>query len=420
MIRKEKLSNGLSLLTESMPQVRSVTIGVWLRRGSRNEPLKVNGISHFIEHLVFKGTQNRTAREIALAMDSVGGQMDAFTSKEYTCFYARVLDEHLEETVDLLADIVQRPLFDPTELERERQVVLEEIRMVEDTPDELIYDLFSQAFYRNHTLGRPIQGTVKTVRAMSRRQLLDFFRRSYRPEHMFIAAAGNLEHARVARLVRRAFGDLAPGPSGNGKLRAPRPRHGIVRRSKKDMKQLHLLLGLPAYAEGSRGRFPLYVLNTILGGAMSSRLFQRIREERGLAYSVYSALHGFVDSGVLIVYAATGPGSGGEVIRLVLEELRSLRDEGPSEAELEAAREHLKGSLMLSLESTSSRMSNLARQEIYYGRQESLEETLSGVDAVTVRKVRSLCRDLLPAKPLSLAAVGNVGRLRVGPEALTP
>ena len=194
-IRKETLANGLSLLTETMPDVRSVSIGVWLKRGSRNESPKVNGISHFIEHLVFKGTENRSAREIALTMDSVGGQMDAFTSKEYTCFYAKVLDEHVPVAIDLLADIVQRPAFDRTELERERQVVLEEIRMVEDSPDDLIYDLFASEFYPHHALGRPIQGTADTVSSMSRRQLLGFFRRSYRPENMVVAAAGNLRHA---------------------------------------------------------------------------------------------------------------------------------------------------------------------------------------------------------------------------------
>ena len=221
MIRKELLPNGLTLLTESMPDVRSVTIGVWLRRGSRDETARLNGISHFIEHLVFKGTRNRSAREIALSMDSVGGQIDAMTSKEYTCFYAKVLDQHLAEAVDLLGDIVQNPLFDAGELERERQVVLEEIRMVEDTPDDLIYDLFSERFYPGQTLGRPIQGTAATVSAFTRRQLLSFFRRVYRADNMLVAAAGNLRHAELARLVRRAFGSLQR--SGKRAARRHRP-----------------------------------------------------------------------------------------------------------------------------------------------------------------------------------------------------
>jgi predicted Zn-dependent peptidase len=412
VIRKEKLGCGLTLLTESMSQVRSVTVGVWLRQGSRNEPSRVNGISHFIEHLVFKGTESRTAREIALAMDSVGGQIDAFTSKEYTCFYAKVLDEHLEETVELLADIVQRPRFDPTELERERQVVLEEIRMVEDSPEELIYDLFSKDFFHRHTLGRPIQGTVDTVSSMSRRQLQNFFRRAYRPEKMFIAAAGHLRHARLARVVTRAFGDLRSGTNSEPTTTRPRTRFGLAKRPRKELEQLHLLLGLPTFPEGTAERYTLYVMNTLLGGTMSSRLFQKIREERGMAYSVYSALNAFSDCGFLAVYAATSPGKGDELIGLVADELRSLRDQGPTAHELEVAKEHLKGSLMLSLESTASRMSNLARQEIYLGRQQNLAETLRGVSAVDVKKVHRLCRKLFDGARLSLAAVGRVNRLK--------
>jgi len=419
MIRKTRLDNGLTLLSESMPQVRSVTIGVWLRQGSRHESRKVNGISHFIEHLVFKGTESRTARDIALAMDSVGGQMDAFTSKEYTCFYAKVLDEHLEEAIDLLADIVQRPLFDPEELERERQVVLEEIRMVEDTPDDLIYDLFAEACYPRQTLGRPIQGTRESVAGLSRRQLLRFFRNAYQPQNMLIAAAGNLNHARLARMIRQAFGGLQRAAGSNGRVVRPRPATGVqVRHPKKGLEQLHLLMGLPAFPERFERRFPLYLLNTILGGAISSRLFQRIREERGLAYSVYSALNSFVDTGFLVVYAATAPGSAGEVIRLVVEELRELRDRGPTDEEVQTAREHLKGSLMLSLESTSSRMTSLARQEIYFARRQGLVETLRSVDRVTAKQVHDLAGELVADRRLGLAAVGRIGRLRLGSGAL--
>ena len=418
MIRKEKLSNGLMLLTESMPQVRSVSIGIWLRRGSRNERAPVNGISHFIEHLVFKGTVNRTAREIALEMDSVGGQMDAFTAKEYTCFYAKVLDEHLPGAVELLGDIVQRPLFDPTEMERERKVVLEEIRMVEDTPDDLIYDLFAGQFYPGNALGRPIQGTEESVGSLSRRQLLHFFHGSYRPKHMLIVAAGNLKHAPLARYARKTFGSLKRGRASDGKLTTPRPRSSIVMRPKRELEQLHLLLGLPAFPENFENRYPLFVFNALLGGTMSSRLFQRIREERGLVYSVYSGVNAFIDTGFLNVYAGTSPQNGAEVIQLVMQELQDLRDNGPSEQELRVAKEHLKGSLMLSLESTSSRMSNLARQEIYFGRQLTLAETLRGVDRVTPERVHRLVRQLTENRQLSLAAVGRTGRLKVKEEDL--
>ena len=418
MIRKEVLRNGLTLLTESMPHVRSVTVGVWLRRGSRNEPSRLNGISHFIEHLVFKGTKSRTAREIALSMDSVGGQIDALTSREYTCFYAKVLDQHLDEAVDLLADIVQHPLFDPEELERERQVVLEEIRMVEDTPDDLIFDLFSGEFYPRQTLGRPIQGTAETVSGFTRRQLLGFFKGCYRPQNMLVAAAGNLRHAKLSKLVRHSFRSLVGTRRREPKLPKPRVHCGVVKKAKNELAQLHLLLGLPAFRKDFAGRYALYVLNTVLGGTMSSRLFQRIREERGLAYSVYSALSGYVDTGCLVIYAATHPDNGAEVIRLALEELKSLRADGPTEIEFDVAREHLKGSLMLGLESTSSRMSNLARQEIYLHRQQSLAETLRWIDSVTMEKVHRLAREIMRDSRVGLAAVGRVGRLRVKSEAL--
>jgi len=417
-IRKETLANGLSLLTETMPDVRSVSIGVWLKRGSRNESPGVNGISHFIEHLVFKGTEGRSAREIALTMDSVGGQMDAFTSKEYTCFYAKVLDEHVPVAIDLLADIVQRPAFDPTELERERQVVLEEIRMVEDTPDELIYDLFSSHFYAGHALGRPIQGTPETISALSRRQLLTYFRGAYRPANMMIVAAGNLNHRTMSRRVRRAFGALEPGRPGDDRTSLPRPLPGLVTRNKRELEQLHLLVGIPAFPESMERRFALFVMNALFGGTMSSRLFQKIREERGLVYNVYSAVNAFIDSGFLTVYAATQPGSAAEVIRLIRGELRDLGERGPQEEELNVAKEHLKGSLMLSLESTASRMSNLARQEFYFGRQQTLEETLAGVDAVSAAQVHALVRDLLADRELAVATVGRVGRLKLSGEAL--
>lgn len=420
MIRTEKLSNGLTLITESIPHVRSVSLGVWLKRGSRHEPAAVNGISHFIEHLVFKGTATRSARDIALAMDSVGGQMDAFTTKEYTCFYAKVLDQHLPEVIDLLSDIVLHPKFEPREVERERKVVLEEIRMVEDTPDELVYDLFAGHFYSRNPLGRPIQGTAATLGAMSRERLLRFFRSVYRPQNLVIAAAGNLRHDRVARLVRKAFGKMRATRTRAVAARRPRPHAGVVKKVKRELEQLHLLLGLPAYPQSFAERYALYVLNTLFGGTMSSRLFQKIREERGLAYSVYSAVNGFVDCGFLMVYLATGAAQAGQAVDLIRREMAELRERGPSPSELEVAKEHLKGSLMLSLESTSSRMSNLARQHMYYGRQFTLEEMLSGIEAVSVHAVRALSRSLFRDRPVALAAVGPVGRFRISARGLRP
>ncbi|ANM28667.1 hypothetical protein ABI59_02110 [Acidobacteria bacterium Mor1] len=413
MIRKETLDNGLLLLTESIPHVRSVTIGVWLKQGSRHEPPAVNGISHFLEHLVFKGTDRRSAHEIALAADRVGMQLDAFTTKEYTCFYAKVLDEHLEECVDLLADIVQHPRFDPVELERERQVVLEEIRMVEDSPEELVYDLFSEAFYAGHALGRPIQGTEQTVGAMSRRRLQRFFRDSYCPDRMLIVAAGSLKHGRVARMLREGFGGMKSRNVGTRRTRPPKAKSGIVKRSKKELEQLHLLLGMPAFAETHDDRYALFVMNTLLGGTMSSRLFQKIREERGLVYSVYSGINAFSDSGFLMVSAATSPEKGREVLDLTLDELRDLRDRGATEEEVDVAKRNLKSSLMLSLESTSSRMSNLARQEIYYGRQHTLRDVLRRIDKVDAARVHKVTRKLCDGARPGLAAVGKLGRFRL-------
>jgi predicted Zn-dependent peptidase len=417
-IRRRKLKNGLTVLTEKMPDVRSVCIGIWLKKGSRDEAKRLNGISHFIEHLVFKGTESRSARDLALAMDSIGAQMDAFTSKEYTCFYARVLDQHLATTIDLLSDIVQRPLFDPTELERERQVVLEEIQMVDDSPEEVLYDLFSESFYPRHSLGRPIQGTAQTVGGFSRRQLLSFFRSSYRPENMLVVAAGNLDHKDVGAQVARAFAGLEAGNATHGRTPRPRTRGGVVTCAKKGLAQLHLLLGLPVFPSDERGRFALHVFSALLGGTMSSRLFQKIREERGLVYSVYSAVNGFLDTGFLAVYAGTSPSKGKEVVRLIMQELADLRDNGPTAQELDVAKEHLKGSLMLALESTSSRMSNLARQEIYQKRQRSLAATLAGVDAVTAERVHGMARELTDSADVALAAVGRVSQLKLPEGAL--
>ncbi len=420
MIRKERLENGLTLITESMPHVRSVAIGVWLCQGSRHEPADLNGASHFIEHLVFKGTKTRSAREIALAMDTVGGQMDAFTSKEYTCFYAKVLDEHVPVALDLLSDVVLNPRFDPAEMERERKVVMEEIRMVEDTPEELVYDLFSAHFYPRHPLGRPIQGTESTVSALGRARLLRFFQGAYRPGNMLIAAAGNLRHDRFARAIRRAFGGMRRGRGASPTMTAPRPHPGLVTRSKRELEQLHLVLGVPGFPERFDQRYSLFVLNALFGGTMSSRLFQKIREERGLAYSVYSAVNAFADTGLVMVYAATSPSKGKEVLRLILAEIEDLTRRKPEPSETEVAKEHLKGSLMLSLESTVSRMSNLARQEIYFGRQFSLEEMIRGVEAVSRESIHRVARRLFETRRLAVAAVGRTRGLRLGRGTLAP
>ncbi|MBP7146724.1 MAG: insulinase family protein [Acidobacteria bacterium] len=416
MAEREILPDGLTLLFEDVPGVRSATIGVWLKIGSRHEQDRVSGICHFIEHLVFKGTVTRTARDISLLTDRIGGNIDAFTTKEETCFYARVLDEHIPLAVDLLSDIVRHPRFDAEDIERERKVILEEIRMVQDSPDDRIYDLFCESFWPDHPLGRPIQGTEQTIGAMSRRTIQSWFRRSYVPKNLLVAAAGHLT-PKHKRLVREAFANLPDGTSpANG--RAPAWSPGIRHETRKQMEQVHLLLGMPGLPSGHEKRFTLHLLNTVLGGSISSRLFRRIREERGLAYSVASQVHSHRGTGLLTVYAGTSPENAREVVRLTLAEMASLATEAPGADELEVARDHLKGNLLLSLESTSSRMSRAAREEMVLGRSMTTEEVVAELESVTPEHVRALGAQLLTGVRPALAMVGRAGRARVREEDL--
>ena len=410
MIVKEILPNGITLLTEAMPHVRSVAVGVWLKRGSRHETPIQSGISHFIEHMVFKGTKNRSAEVIAAQVDSIGGHMDAFTAKEYASFHLKVLDEHLPLAVDILGDIAMNPLFDPSEMTKEKKVIFEEINMVEDTPDDLVMELYTEAFWPRHPLGRPILGTKTSVSRFRRDELAGFFKSVYRPGNIVIAAAGHLEHGATSRLVRRHFGALAPGGrSHNGG--PPRPASRIVTRSKKELEQVHLCLGTPAYPQAHPDRYGVYILNTVLGGSMSSRLFQNVREKRGLVYSISSGVSAYSDAGTMTIYAGTSLDSVDEVVRLSLEELRRMKGEALPADELRRAKDHLKGSLMLSLENTGSRMNHIARQEIYFGRAFKLDEILSGIESVTAEDVPRIAGDLFRGK-VTMSVLGNLGRYR--------
>ncbi|MEW5805795.1 MAG: pitrilysin family protein [Acidobacteriota bacterium] len=417
MIKKEILSNGLTVITEKMPDVRSITLGVWLKKGSRHERPEENGISHFIEHLLFKGTESKSGKKIALIIDSIGGQIDAFTSKEYTCFYAKILDEHLPVALELLSDIVLHPRLDHEDIEKERKVIYEEIKMVEDTPDELVYDIFMENFWKGHPLGNPIQGTVEKIAKITDQRLMGYFRKRYSPGNILIAAAGNLNHRKILSMVEESFGSLS-GQDSQTELKAPKPHFAIVKRKKNELEQLHLCLGMDAFPRSFEERYQLLVLNTLLGGAMSSRLFQNIREKRGLAYSIFSGVNTFVDSGFLMVYAATNPGSAKEVLRLIIQELVNLKKRLISTNELKVAKEHLKGSLMLSLESTSSRMSNIARNELYFGRQFSLSEVLKGVDSVKAKDIQELGFRIFNNSHLTLAALGKFSKFRIRKEEL--
>ena len=408
-LRKTILPNGLTILTEAMPNLKSISLGVWLKKGSRHEREADNGISHFIEHLVFKGTMKRSAQEIALVIDRIGGQVDAFTGKEYTCFYFRALDEHLPVALDLISDIVLSPRFDEADIEKERKVIFEEIRMVEDTPDELLYDLFSQSYWKGHPLSRPIQGTIDSVSKMTPERLLSHFRQAYVPSQMVIAAAGSLQHDKLVGMIRAGFESL-DGIASNGRVKPPTFHPTVVKREKKNLEQLHVCIGLRAFPTNSDKRYTLFVLNTVLGGNMSSRLWQRVREKEGLAYSVFSAVNSFLDCGFLMIYVATNPQKGDRVVELVAEELRRLKKEPPTRGEIQVAKENLKGSLMLSLESSSSRMMNLARQEIYFGRQFSMDEMLRSLDVVRPSHLQELAEELLDRNPTALAALGRTSR----------
>jgi predicted Zn-dependent peptidase len=399
-----------------MPHVRSVSVGVWLARGSRHETVEQSGIAHFVEHMLFKGTATRSAEDIAQTVDSIGGQMDAFTAKEYASYYFKVLDEHLPLAVEVLADIVMRPAFSDGDIGREKKVVLEEIKMVEDTPDDLVHELFTESFWQGHPLGRPILGTKETVEGLTQDGLRRYFANTYCAPNLIVAAVGNIEHQQVRDLVTRAFEGL---PTTNAPVTEAPPRvvpTTLIRN--KDLEQSHVCLGTSGYRQDHEDRYSSYVLNTVLGGSMSSRLFQNVREKRGLAYAVFSGLSAYRDAGSITVYAGCANDAVSELIDVVIAELRRMKDEPLPDSELQRAKDHLKGSLMLNLESTSSRMSHIARQEIYFDRQFGLDETLEGVERVTADDVQRVARDLFADGSLAATVLGAVNGLQIPRERL--
>jgi len=404
------------VLTERMPHVRSVSVGVWLARGSRHEPVELSGIAHFVEHMLFKGTSTRSAEDIAQTIDSIGGQMDAFTSKEYAGYYLKVLDEHLPLAVDVLSDIITRPAFAAEDIEREKKVILEEIKMVEDTPDDLVHEIFTEHLWQGHPLGRPILGTPDTVSALDAATIRRYFDGTYTAPNLIVAAVGNIEHERVVELVSNAFA----GVSSSGAALTDQPPTvvpAIVVRNK-ELEQSHVCLGTGAYPQDHENRYVSYVVNTVLGGSMSSRLFQNVREKRGLAYAVFSGLTAYRDTGAVTIYAGCANEAVGELIDVVMAELRRFKDESLSPAELRRAKDHLKGNLMLGLESTSSRMSNLARQEMYFDRPYDLDDTLRGVEAVSHEAIARVTEELFDGSELSATVLGAVNGLEIPRERL--
>ena len=406
MIKSDILDNGLCLLTESMPDVRSISLGVWLTRGSRDEGegKENSGIAHFTEHMLFKGTTRRSVEEIAQQVDSLGGQLDAFTAKECASYYIKILDEHLPQAVDLLSDLLLRPAFESVDVDRERKVIQEEIKMVEDIPDELVHELYTETFWPNHSLGRPILGSVDSIREITSESLRKFFDQTYVADNLVIAAAGHLEHSLVRDLIENAFLNLSSrGTVDDTVVPVAKPGlHVCV----KDIEQSHLCIGLEGYSQVDDKRYSSYVFNTVLGGSMSSRLFQNIREKRGLAYAVNSGLESYRDVGLLTIYAGCDSASVCEVVDLVIAELNTLKTSLVSDSELQRAKDHLKGNLVLGLESTASRMAQLARSEIYFGRQIDLAENLEHLDKVTVEDVRCVANDFFKKDGIAVTILG--------------
>ena len=416
-VRKEVLPNGLTILTEEMDHIRSVSIGIWVTNGSRHEDPQVNGISHFIEHMVFKGTTTRNAEAIAREVDSIGGNMDAFTGKETVCFNIKVLDEHVPVAMDVLADMVLNPVFDAKELDREKGVILEEIKMDEDNPDYLVHEIFTQNFYKDHPLGKPILGTKETVKAFDRDVVFGNYSRKFAPGNLVVAAAGHIDHESFVDEVRRRFEHLKVGV--NGFHQAPPKTHArIIMRNKKSLEQVQICLGVPAYSISHESRFVSYILNTLLGGGMSSRLFQNIREKQGLVYSIFSELNPFQDSGSLAVYAGTSQKSAQKVVQQVVKEFTEFKKAPVSEEELTRAKAQLKGSLMLGLESSTARMSNLARQEMYYDHFHTMDEIIARIESVTGEQVCAVANEIFRSEEIAVTVLGNMNGVKISREQL--
>src|SRR5579871_4136654 len=411
-IRRQVLPHGLTVITERMEHIRSASIGIWLETGSRDEEAPINGISHFIEHMVFKGTRHRTAEEIARQVDSIGGNMDAFTSKECICFNVKVLDDHLPVALEILCDLVLYPNFAEQDIARERGVILEEIKMDEDNPDYLVHEIFTQNFWKDHPLGKPLLGTKETVTRFERASVLDAYAHRFAPGNIIISAAGNLDHDKFVELVTEKFQHMKPMSNGFHSS-APKIVSRIILRNKKALEQVQLCIGVPAHPIAHEKRHAGYILNTLLGGGMSSRLFQNIRERQGLANSIYSDLNPYRDTGCLAVYAGTSLASAAKVVQSVVQEFRKLKSDSVTEEELRRSKAQLKGSLMLSLESSTSRMSNLARQEMYFDRFYDLDELIERIEAVTAEDLANLANEFFKPESVAVTALGNLNGLKL-------
>jgi predicted Zn-dependent peptidase len=416
-VNRTILPNGLRVITEPMPHVRSVSMGVWIGTGARRETAAQNGISHFIEHMLFKGTENRSAEEIAKVVDSTGGNLDAYTAKELVSYNTKIIDDHLPIAFDVLSDLVLRPLFRPEDIGKEKGVILEELKMEVDNPEYLVHETFFRSFWKNHPLGRSILGTKATISSFSEHSIRNYYSDVYVPANIVITAAGRTTHDEIVRYAERYFGSL-PSGSAPAAERIPEPGIPFVLKKKQSLEQVHLCVGVPAYPIAHDRRYGCYVLSTLLGGGMSSRLFQNVREKHGLAYAIFSELNLYRDTGCLAVYSGTSTEHVKKVVGMVVDEFRQLCDTPVPEDELRRAKDHLKGSLALSLESTSSRMSNLARQELFFSRFFSVDEMVEQIEAVTAEELRSIACDFFGGRQVGVTALGRLNDLEFAPSEL--
>src|SRR5579863_835756 len=411
-LRRTVLPNGLVVLTERMDHLRSVAMGVWIKSGSRAEAAETNGISHFVEHMVFKGTRSRSAQLIAREMDSIGGNLDAFTGKETICFNVKSLADHVPIALDVLADLVLNPIFASNDIERERGVILEEIKIDEDNPDVLVHELFTQNFWKDHPLGKPILGTTETVARLNQEKLFAYHGDRFHGGNIVFSAAGNLDHDKFVEAVEAKFADLSGG-APLPELSAPDASARIILRNKKALEQVQICLGVPAPPITDDNRYTTLILNTVLGGGMSSRLFQTVREERGMVYSIYSDLSPYSDTGTLCVYAGTSAGKAVEVVDLILAEFRKLKEELLGAEELTRAKDQVKGNILMGLESSSSRMANLARQEMYFHNFFTVDEVIARIDEVEAAQVQAMAQRLFDPGRIAVTLLGRLDGIKL-------
>lgn len=414
MYRKLILENGIRLVTERIPTLKSVTVGLWVNAGSRDEAPTQAGYSHFIEHMFFKGTTARSATDISREIDALGGEMNAFTTRETTTFYVKVLDQHLPQALDLLADLFLRSRLGKKEIEKEKQVILEEIRMVQDDPEDLVQELHTKLVMGRHPLSRPILGRESTITQVSRQALLEYIKTHYRPEQIVLSVAGNFKQQQLEKTIAQTFGRYSHSSHVASHERQPPALCGGVMMKQKPLEQVHLCVGFKGVAAGHKDRYAVYALNSVLGGSVSSRLFQEIREKRGLSYSVYSFLSDYSDGGTITVYAGTQAREAGQVLDLIYREIRKLARNGIDSTELTRTKDQMKGSLMLSLESSHSRMNKLAKDELITGTHTTLEDLIARIEGVTEQQVFQIARNLFASDSIALTGLGPLSSRQVG------